>query len=237
MNENMHTNQNNDLIRPGTTSGNITHMDNIVASLLKCPQSIAEVIAGGKSLFASSMILLGAAVVFHAFFGIAMGFFGGWRVALMDAAKTPLVAVCSLLLCYPSLYVFACVGGTPLSLSQVFLLGTSCLAMLGLILVGLTPVIWLFSVSTESISFVTMLTLVIWLIAASFALRYIAQLQSHALFKKAAGINLWFIILTLVTFQMVTCMRPMLTAPSSGWRAGDKMFFLSHFSSTLNAKK
>jgi hypothetical protein len=211
---------------------------NIVASLLKAPENVAEVIANRRTPLATGVTLLGAAAVFHAVFGLAMGLFGGWSVAIMDVAKIPLVAVCSLLLCYPSLYVFSCVGGTPLSLSQTFLLGASCLAMLGLLLVGLAPVAWLFSVSTESLPFVTMLALFIWLIAASFAVRYIGKLQAHALFKKAGGIKLWFFVLVLVTVQMVTCMRPILTAPETdGWWTGKKMFFLQHFGSTFETKK
>ena len=211
---------------------------NIVSSLLKAPEAVAETIANRRQPFTTSVILLVAAAVFHAVFGLAMGLFGGWNVAIMDVAKIPLIAVCSLLLCYPSLYVFSCVGGTPLSLSQTFLLGASCLAMLGLLLVGLAPVAWLFSVSTESISFVTMLVLFIWLIAASFAVRYIGKLQAHTLFKKASGIKLWFFVLIVVTLQMVTCMRPILTAPEAdGWWTGKKMFFLQHFGSTFEARK
>lgn len=211
---------------------------NIVASLLKTPESVAKTIANSRSPLAAGVTLLVAAAVFHAVFGLAMGLFGGWSVAIMDMAKVPLVAVCSLLLCYPSLYVFACVGGTPLSLSQTFLLGASCLAMLGLLLVGLALVAWLFSVSTESLPFVTMLSLFIWLIAVSFTVRYIGKLQVHALFKKAGGIKFWFLVLVIVTLQMVTCMRPILTAPEAdGWWTGKKMFFLQHFGSTFETKK
>jgi hypothetical protein len=209
----------------------------IVASILKAPESVAETIASGRKLLGAGLTLLGAAMAFHAVFGLALGLFGGWQVALMDVVKTPLVAACSLLLCFPSLYVFACVGGTPLSLAQAFLLGTSCLAMLGLLLVGLAPVAWLFSVSTASLPFVTMLALFIWIIAASFAIRYIGKLQTHALFKKASGIKLWFFVLVLVTLQMVTCLRPLLTAPKAGWWTGEKMFFLQHFGSTFETSR
>lgn len=209
----------------------------IVASILKAPESVADVIANKSNLVAAGMTLLGAALLFHAVFGLALGLFGGWRVALMDVVKTPLVAVCSLLLCYPSLYVFACVGGAPLSLSQTFLLGTSCLAMIGLLLVGLAPVAWLFSVSTGSLPFVTMLALLIWVIAASFGIRFIGKLEGHALFRKAGGVKVWFFILVLVTLQMVTCMRPILSAPKAGWWTGEKMFFLQHFGSTFDARR
>ena len=210
---------------------------NIASTLLKNPLRMSDAIAGQQNLLRSSLALLLVALACHVVFGMVVGLFGGWTVAAMDMAKIPLVALCSLLLCFPSLYVFTCVAGSPLSLAQTFVLGCSCLAMVGLILVGLAPVAWLFAVSTESLSFVAMLTFLIWLVAVGFASRYVEKLKAHALFQRQAGIKLWFLILMLVTLQMATCMRPMLSKPEKGWWTGEKKFFLSHFAATLDAKK
>ena len=206
---------------------------NIVSALLRNPRRISETIAERKQLLRSSGLLLAAGLACHAVFGIAIGLFGGWSIAAMDAVKMPLVALCSLLLCFPSLYVFTCVAGSPLSLSQAFVLGCSCLAMVGLILVGLAPVAWLFSVSTANLSFVTLLTFLIWLVAIGFAGRYVNKLSAHPLFERQTGINVWFLILMVVTLQMTTCMRPMLSSSEKGWWTAEKQFFLSHFASTF----
>jgi hypothetical protein len=215
-----------------------TDTGNIVTSLLKAPIKVADTIAlQRKELVSAAVSLLVVAVVCHAVFGFAVGLFGGWSVALMDVVKAPLVAVCSLLLCFPSLYVFACVAGSPLSISQTVALGCSCLAMVGLLLVGLAPVAWLFAVSTESLPFIVILTLFIWLIALSFAARYVGKLRANPLFQKQAGIKMWFLILIIVTLQMTTCMRPMLAKPEKGWWTGGKQFFLSHFGSMFEEKK
>ncbi|MFO7871702.1 MAG: hypothetical protein R6V03_09760 [Kiritimatiellia bacterium] len=223
---------------PMPNSNTATNTGNIVTSLLKAPSRVADAIAHQrKELVSAAVSLLVVAVVCHAVFGFAVGLFGGWSVALMDVVKAPLVAVCSLLLCFPSLYVFACVAGSPLSISQTVALGCSCLAMVGLLLVGLAPVAWLFAVSTESLSFIVILTLFIWLIALSFAARYVGKLRANPLFQKQAGIKMWFLILIIVTLQMTTCMRPMLAKPEKGWWTGGKQFFLSHFGSTFEKKK
>lgn len=88
-----------------------TPVGGIVSSLLKAPAKVADVIAlQQKDLPAVAASLLAVAVVCHAIFGLALGLFAGWSVAVMDVLKAPLVAVCSLLLCFPSLYVFACVA-------------------------------------------------------------------------------------------------------------------------------
>jgi hypothetical protein len=211
----------------------VTQSENVVASLLKSPEQMIEIISQERSVSRVGVSLLTAAAVFHALFGLAAGFFGGWQVAIMDVVKAPLVALCSLLLCFPSLYIFASVGGASLSISQTFLLGASCLTMIGLLLVGLSPVIWLFSVSTESLSFVSVLAVLIWLIAILFTVSYIGKLQSHKLLAKAGGVKVWLIIFILVTLQMVTCLRPFLVAPNEQWLAKEKMFFLEHFSTTF----
>ena len=218
---------------PVSLDDNLPVEENIIVALLKSPQKMAETIAGQANLLRSALILLGSAVACHAVFGLALGMFGGLTVAAMDIVKVPLVAVCSLLLCFPSLYVLACVGGAPLSLSQTFILGCSYLAMVGLLLVGLAPVAWLFAVSTNNVPFVVFLTMVIWFIATAFAARYVGKLTANSLFQRSIGIKLWFFILILVTLQMATCMRPILSKPEKGWWPAEKKFFLSHFRETL----
>jgi hypothetical protein len=230
--------------QPNNTAAGATPADcgrpataNVVTALLKDPQRVAESISEHRDLTRSALLLLACAVVCLAVFGVAVGMFGGLTVAAMDVVKVPLSAVCSLLLCFPSLYVFACVAGSPLSVSQTFALGCSCLAMVGLILVGLAPVAWLFAVSTESLPFVVLLTVFTWFIAVVFAARYVGKLRSNPLFQRQAGIKLWFVIFTLVMLQMVTCMRPMLAKPDNGWWTAEKKFFLAHFGATLDEKK
>jgi len=75
--------------------------------------------------------------------------------------------------------------------------------------------------------------LLIWLIAMCFAARYVGKLKANNLFKRQGGIKVWFFILTIVTLQMATCMRPMLGRSERGWWTTEKKFFLSHFGSTF----
>jgi len=206
---------------------------NIVAVLLKTPTLFASTLSEGEFAWRSALILLLAGLAGHALFGLASGLFGGWFVAAMNTAKMPLAGLCSLLLCFPSLYIFSSVAGTPLSLAQSVLLGCASFAMVGLILVGLAPVAWLFAVSTASISFVTVLTFLLWLIAIGFTSRFLDKLKDGGQLLQQAGIKLWLAILMIVTLQMVTCMRPMLSRPVHGWWTGEKQFFLTHFTQTM----
>jgi len=212
---------------------------NIVGLLLKSPRSVVSRIMGDKNLATESAKLLGAAVLFYAVFGLAIGLFGGWGVAKMTVWKAPLIALCAMLLCLPSLYVFTAVLGSPLAFGQAFTLGSTFLAMTGLILVGLAPVAWLFAVSTNSLGFVVMMAFVVWIVALSFVSKFLQRTKEMGLLKRQDGLMLWFAILVVVTLQMTTVMRPILTAPKEGERiiATGKKFFLSHFADSFETSK
>jgi hypothetical protein len=212
---------------------------NLLAALLKAPAAVAGAMAEEQGAGTAGFLFLVWALLFHAIFGFAVGLFGGWRVGSVAAVKAPLIALASWLLCFPSLYVFSSVGGPGLSIPQTFMLGSSCLAMVGLLLIALAPVAWLFAVSTESLPFVVMLVLFIWLISVIFAARYVRKLKTHAAFHRTGGVAFWFLVFMLVSLQMVTCMRPVLTtpAPERGWWTTDKKFFLAHFASCFEKSK
>ena len=117
MSDSTHTTPLPTLPPPVPANGLPTGSDNIVTDLLKNPGRVAGIIATENAgLFKSSLGMLAAALICHAVFGAAIGLFAGWNIALLDAAKAPLIALCSLLLCFPSLYVFSCVAGSPLTL-------------------------------------------------------------------------------------------------------------------------
>jgi len=218
---------------PPIDSSNPTSM---VAALLKAPAFVAQEIAQERGTMAVGILFLVAGTLFHAIFGFSVGLFSGWQVAAIAALKASLIALGSLLHCFPSLYVFSSVGGAPLSLRQAFLLGSSSLAMVGILLIGLAPVAWLFAVSTGSLGFVVLLTLIIWLVCVGFAVKYVERIKLHLPIGRAGGISLWFVILVLVSFQMTTCLRPILVASHSkaGSKAPGKQFFLAHFASCFD---
>jgi hypothetical protein len=206
-----------------------------VAALLKEPDRVARKLAADRDLRSAGVHWLVAALLGHAVFGLALGLFGGWRVGVMDLLKVPAVALISLVLCFPSLYVFACVGGAPLTMTQAFAIGTACSALVGLILAALAPVAWLFAASTASAGFVVVLALVLWIVAMQFALRFIGRVQAFEPFRQGAGIRCWFVVLVLVSLQMVTALRPMLRKPvEPGFCETGKLFFLKHFGETFD---
>ena len=202
---------------------------NELGALLKAPAWLIAQIDDDRALVGRALRMAFWGLVFHAIFGFALGLFGGWQAAGMAAMKVPLIAGCSILLCFPSMYVFACVGGMPLSLTQAAALAGAVLAVTGLLLLALAPVAWLFVVSTNNLAFVVLLTLLIWLVAAGFARGFIGRLSSSVNLNNLSGLNWWLLIYLLVTWQMTTFLRPLLGAAKDGWWTDEKMFFLVHF--------
>jgi len=171
---------------------------------------------------------------------IACGLYGtilaGWRSPRLTAyvaIKLPLLFLGAAMVVAVFNWMTASIAGAGLSFRVTVAVVFASMVIGCWILLGLAPVAWLFAVSTQSIFFIVILALMLWLVAVSFAARYVGKLRAHPLFERQGGIKLWFLILVIVTLQMTTCMRPMLAKPTTGWWTGQKQFFLSHFSSVL----
>src|SRR5262249_50197750 len=77
----------------------------------------------------------------------------------------------SALICLPSLYLFACLGGSQARLAAIGSLLVGLLLLMTTLLIGFAPVAWLFSQSTESVAWMGALHLFFWLTATIFGLR------------------------------------------------------------------
>ena len=220
-----------------------------LSELLKTPDLYSLGIVGGVSIIPRIAASLASAAAGFALFFFAAGFFAGWQVALLDAVKGAGISLFAFALCLPSLYVFSCVSGATLRAGQIVAAGAACLAMAGMLLAALAPVLWLFAVSTSSAAFVVVLAVALSIPAAFYAMRPAAGLQRVGGIRTSAGLRLWFAVLAIVALQTVTLLRPMLAAPSSSAEGADpaataaekspepkKMFFLEHFGRTLDGK-
>ena len=204
-----------------------------LGALLKTPGALIARILSDQDLPALAGQLLLWGLVFHAIYGFAMALFDSNGVALMTAGKAPLIALGSVLLCVPSLYVFLCVAGTPITLTQAGAIASATVAMTGLLLLGLTPVAWLFSVSTSSLPFVVIVNLLAWVIAIGFVFRFFGLLGQAGGARKTTGFKWWLVIYVVVSLQMATTLRPLLSPCAGGWRDTEKKFFWTHFKESL----
>ncbi len=209
--------------------------------LLHRPQAIfGRARRGGPS---SLFHIAAAAVVCFALYGAASGFFQGGSQILVAAFKAPLILLASLGLCAPSFYVLSSLEGVEVTPRWLAAAVVGLAGMLGLLLLALMPIAWLFSVSSGSLAFIAVMQLLVWIVAVHFGYRFLTAALSQRRTdgtsqvdgtSQAGGASrppiAWMVLFVLVSLQVASQMRPVL------WRAEDealfaprKMFFLEHF--------
>ncbi len=121
-------------------------------------------------------ILLGLA------FGACMGFFSlfredgpVWTQWVATVAKVPLLFFLTLLVTFPSLYVFNALAGSRLTVQSVLRLLVAALAVNLAVLASLGPISAFFAVSTKSYSFMVLLNVAIFAVAGVFGLMFLMR--------------------------------------------------------------
>jgi hypothetical protein len=167
---------------------------------------------------------LGASMVY----GLAAGFFQGGSSMLLAMLKAPLVLAVSVLLCVPSLYITSALLGANLTPRRFWLSVAGFAGMIGILMLGLVPIVWLFSVSSRSLGFVTVLHAVLWIVIVAFSARFLSMALRES--GAQAPPVLWVILFVVVSFQVATVFRPILwIGPEAELFQSEKMFFLEHF--------
>ena len=204
-----------------------------LGELLRAPGEVMGFAEGKPSCWRLAAFLAFVTAVGCAMFGFAVGSFVDLKVAALDAAKMVGVAAFSFVLCFPTLYVFATISGSKLSVARIAVLGLVFTATLGSLLAALSPILWLFSVSTEKAAFIVVLTCMFAALAVGFVARPISAAVEKGIVAKPVGLNVWLVVFVVVALQTITLVRPML-APLGTPRTPDgKCFFLVHFGKSV----
>jgi len=169
-------------------------------------------------------------------YGFVVGTFTGGQQMWAAPVKVAGGVVASGLICLPSLYIFACLAGSRASLQQVIGLVAGLMTIMTFLLIGLAPVAWVFSQSTESVSMMGFLHLAFWTVAMYFAIGFfksgfkvvVAQFD-----KGVAGV--WVTVFVVVLLQMSTALRP-IVGTSDTFLPTEKKFFIGHWFDNLEGE-
>jgi hypothetical protein len=183
----------------------------------------------GKLIAQMLLVALGCSLVY----GVVAGTFSMGTQLWAAPVKIAGGLMISAFICLPSLYIFACLGGSKARLAEVFGLLAGLLMLMTILLVGFAPVAWIFSQSTESVAWMGALHLLFWGVATFFGLRFLKHGFSHTEARSQAGVNVWIILFVLVALQMTTALRPIL-GKSDSFFPQKKEFFVQHWSECLN---
>jgi hypothetical protein len=152
-----------------------TGMGSAMEALLRHPgAALYEFTEGTKAGILSRSLLL-IIVAGFALFGIAaVDFTHGiqwWAAPLKLIGGLFLSA----LLCLPSLYIFSCLSGLEIRFKTSLGLLLASISLSGLLLAGFTPVVWVFSQSSDSLPFMGAVMIVIWSISLFFGLKFLSS--------------------------------------------------------------
>ncbi len=146
--------------------GEATHVNNLKRGMIEVPATGISVV----------MVLLAMT------YGICMGCFalfkgGGpsvWQL-VATMVKVPALFVLTLLVTFPSLYVFNALVGSRLRLTSVLRLLIAALAVLVTVLASLGPIVAFFSVSTTSYHFMVLLNVLVYAISGCLGMAFLLQ--------------------------------------------------------------
>ncbi|EDY81502.1 hypothetical protein VDG1235_1120 [Verrucomicrobiia bacterium DG1235] len=201
-------------------------------ALLKRPGRVLFALRNGASFgVAGSLALI--AVVCLAVYGVVAGSLSGGVQLWAAPVKIVLGTAVASLICLPSLYVFLCLGGFDARVKEVFGALIAMVSLSAVMLIGLAPVAWVFSQSTDSVALMAVMHLVFWGVAVGLG----ARLLSRFLGRRGGSARLkgWLAIYLLVCVQMMTSLRP-IVGTADTLLPTEKRFFIQHFFEVLDGE-
>ncbi len=205
-------------------------MSTVFESLLKTPHHLIRSFLDLEKPGGIVMKLVVLSLSGFVIFGLTLGSFSLGDQLWAAPMKTIMGVIFSAVICLPSLYVFSALTGTSLKFHDIARGLAATLALIAALLLGFTPVLWVFSQSTESEAFFGLLVIVSWITALLFGMGFFTRMLRHSGTKKKGPVKIWIGIFLLVTLQMSTTLRPII-GTSDHLFTTEKRFFLIHWMS------
>ncbi len=141
----------------------------LVDVLLRDRETVSSEEALGRMRVASLVIII---LLLGAMYGIFMGVYGmssrevlEYRPMVSSMWKVPALFLLTLLICFPSLYVFSTLLGSRLSFLATLKALLGIVAITVTVLASFGPIVAFFSVSTENYAFMKLLNVVFFAVA------------------------------------------------------------------------
>jgi len=216
--------------RAGASASEQEPILNLVAaieSILRQPRRVMyQLQQPGAGRLIVRMILV--AVVCALTYGVVVGAFSGGEQFWAAPTKITVGLLLSVMICLPSLYIFACLSGSAVRPVEVVGFVSGLAMLMTILLVGFAPVAWIFSQSTESAVVMGALHLAFWSISSCFGLLFLRAGFNHQKNHSGGSIKIWMVIFVLVMLQMMTAMRPLIGTADTLLPV-QRRFFVTHW--------
>ncbi len=184
----------------------------ICEALMKRPLALIHELAD-RDLPRIALWLMAISLVGFAVFGAALGSFAGGDQVWQAPLKVLLAGLGTGVITLPSLFVFTCLSGYEISLRQVAIQMLGMSALTAMLLLGVSPVVWVFAQSTTSVAFFSLLSMTLGLAAFAFGYRLLEKTRRLLGCKPSLYSNLWLAIFAFVSLQMMVSLKPIEIEP------------------------
>jgi len=172
--------------------------------------------------------LVGACLLCGAFYGLCMGLYaasgdiqGGAQQFVSSAVKVPMLFLFTLLVTFPSLYVFAALAGSRLRMHDMLRLLVSTITVNLAVVASFGPVIIFFTVFTTSHAFISLLNVLFFALSGAVSLGFLSR-ATRVVFETDPGkqgrarsiFRAWILIYGVVGAQMGWVLRPFVGNPN-----------------------
>ena len=199
----------------------------VLEALLREPNRVWHSLRGDDAGRVIAVLIFATAVC-AALYGVVIGSFSKGTQLWAAPLKVTLGLFFSVIICLPSLYIFASLGGARTRLVEAVGLTAGLLTQNTLLLVGFAPVAWIFSESTDSVAWMGAMHLAFWFVSCSFGFRFFLAGFEQLNARHLGGIRVWLALFIVVVLQMSTALRP-LVGKSDDFLPKEKRFFLKHW--------
>ena len=211
---------------PREFSPNPTYRE-MFEGLLRHPKELARALE--SSVLRVPLQLSMIALLSFLVYGLILGCFAKQQQFWAAPLKISVGMIFAALICFPSLYVFSTLAGGKFSPKLLCTYLAGSLALMGLLLLGFAPAVWIFAESTNSLGFMGFLALIAWMISFGFAIRFLRVASTAQGATQSGPMIVWAIVFCLVTLQLSTSLRPILGRSEHFLQLNEKRFFLQHW--------
>jgi hypothetical protein len=147
----------------------------VIERILRDRQGIWQQIVDERDLGQLTTQMLASSAIALAAFGAVLGTFGGPLMTLTSAVKLPLLFLCTLAICLPTLYLFNLVFGSRLSVRQALALVMTAVTVISTLSLAFAPISLFFriTITDKDYEFFKLLNVGILTLSAFVGLRFL----------------------------------------------------------------
>ncbi len=188
--------------------------------IIRDHKGFLDEIAQEKDIRRKIESLLISSFSFFFIYGILMGASHSYVQSLLSAIKLPTLFLLTLLICFPTLFVFNTVFGSRQKVGQYFGLLLSSVSVTSLLLLAFAPITLFFLITTHHYQFFKLLNVAMFGVSGIFGVRYFYQGMRLATPSEKADeavlqriLMLWIVLYAFVGSQLAWTMRPFFGSP------------------------